>query len=211
MYGRLEQHSPSVHRARSMPPAAVDQRAGRRLRTVYRVARVACNGRYGLARVFNLSDLGMMMSSPLDLCVGDLVTVDLSDSCTLTGSIMWHDGARCGVRFAAPIDGAAMLKRLFEERHTQRWRPLRVPISRAAMVRSEVGIQMVRIEDISQSGMKVAHDGRLRPGLAIVARLSPEVECRGVVRWSQDGKAGVMLTDPLSVEQLADVRRAAGM
>lgn len=194
-----------------IPQAAVEQRGSQRLRTVYRVARVARGGVYGLARVFNLSDLGMMMSTPLDLCVGDLVTVDLSDSCTLTGSIMWHDGARCGVKFAAPIDGAAMLKRLFEERHTQRWRPLRVPISRAAIVRSEVGIQMVRIEDISQSGMKLAHDGRFRPGLPIAARLSPEVECRGVVRWSQDGKAGIMLTDPLSVDQLADIRRAAGM
>ena len=55
----------------AIPPAMIEQRMGRRLRTVYRVARVACDGVYGLARVFNLSDLGMMMSSPLDLCVGD--------------------------------------------------------------------------------------------------------------------------------------------
>ena len=182
-----------------------ERRSGQRLRTVYRVARVISRGDQGLARVHNISDLGMMLSVSVDLCIGDSITIDLSERHSLVATVIWHIAGRCGLKFKSPIDSAAVLKSLYEERSHGNVRPLRLPHSKAIIVSSELGIQMVRLQDVSQAGLKVAHDGRFTPGLPVKARLAPDIECRGVVRWSRDGAAGIALTDLLSVDQLGSV------
>lgn len=185
---------------------APDRRARQRLRTVYRVARIAARGDEGLARVHNISDGGLMLSMSLDLCLGDTVRVDLSDTCPLTGTVVWRDNGRCGIKLNQNINSAAVLKRLFEERRAGDLRPLRIVHDKALIVTCPSGLQVVRLRDISQAGMKVAHDGGFTPGLPVKIKLSAEVERRGVVRWSRDFLAGIALTEMLSVEELGSMR-----
>lgn len=192
--------------ASALDAGIVDQRCGQRLRTVYRVARVFGRGDQGLARVHNISDRGMMLSVSLDLRRGDAMRIDLSDSCSLSGGVAWHHARRCGIELYEQIDSAAVLKRLFEERRSTASRPLRLSHSKALVVTSALGLQLVTLRDVSQAGMKVVHDGRFTPGLPVKVRLSPDVERRGVVRWSQDGVAGIALTEILSVEDLGSLR-----
>lgn len=144
-----------------------ERRRGSRLRTVYRIARVLANGDQGLARVRNLSDEGIMLSLSLPICLGDTIAIDLSETCSLVGTVAWHEGQRCGVRLALPIDSAGALKRLFEERREGRSRPLRLQLDKSVLVSSELGLQMLRIRDVSQTGMKVVHDGRFTEGLSV--------------------------------------------
>lgn len=182
-----------------------ERRAGQRLRTVYRVARVHVDGRCGLARVHNLSDDGLMLSTQLALGLSSAIAVDLSETCTLHGHVAWHDAGRCGVRFATSIDGAELLRRLQQEQRLAKSRHLRLPLERAVMVTSELGIQIARARDISQRGIKLVHDGRFSPGLHVKIHIAPNLERRGVVRWSRDGVAGCILTDYLSVEDLGSL------
>lgn len=186
--------------------AGIDQRNTQRLRTVYRVARVLVRGDQGLARVHNISDGGLMLSVSLALYLGDRVRVDLSDRCSLTGKVAWHHARRCGVAFYERIDSAAVLKRLFEERRETTSRPMRLNHSKALVVTSSLGLQLVTLRDVSQAGMKVVHDGRFTPGLSVRVRLTSGLERRGVVRWSEDGLAGIALTELLSVEDLGSLR-----
>lgn len=173
-----------------------------RLRTVYRVARVHVHGQCGLARVHNLSNEGLMLSSQLEVGLGSAIAIDLSEACTLSGQVAWHDGGRCGVKLSAPIDSSALLRRLYEEQTAQTARHFRLPLEKVVMVTSELGIQIARARDISQRGIKLVHDGRFSPGLHVKVQIAPELERRGVVRWSKDGIAGCILTEYLSIEDL---------
>lgn len=187
-------------------PVQTDQRRDQRFRTVYRVARVLGPGDQGLARVHNISDRGMMLSLSLPLALGERVRVDLSDRCSLTGEVAWHHARRCGVELYQRIDSAGLLKRLYQERRETTTRPLRLNHCKALVVSSPLGLQVVTLRDVSQAGMKVVHDGRFTPGLPVKVRLTPQIERRGVVRWSEDGLAGISLTELLSVEDLGSLR-----
>jgi len=188
------------------PPERAERRSAPRLRTVYRVARVTARGDQGLARVQNISDGGLMITTRMALRPGDVVQIDLSDECSLTGLVAWYDQNRCGVRLLRPIDSAALLRQLFEERRSGRARPLRLAHSKRVIIWSDQGQSVAALRDVSQAGMKVSHDGNFKPGLAVKVLLAPGVARRGVVRWSKDGNAGIALTEILSVEELGSMR-----
>jgi hypothetical protein len=176
------------------------------LRTVFRVARITARGDQGLARVQNISDDGLMITSSLALCLGDIVQVDLSDDCRLTGAVVWRHEKGCGLRLLREIDSAAMLRRLFDERQSGQARPLRLAHSKTVVVASQLGLSVAELRDVSQAGMKIAHDGRFDPGMPLKVLLKPGIERRGVVRWSKDGIAGIGLTEILGIEELGSLR-----
>jgi len=185
--------------------APAERRRSPRLRTVYRVARVAARGDQGLARIQNISDEGLMISTSMELFRGDAVQIDLSDDCILTGLVAWYDEGRCGIQLLRPVDSSALLRRLYDERHSGRGRPLRLAHSKRVVVVSEQGQRAAVLRDISQAGLKIWHKGHFSPGLAVKVLLAPGMERRGVVRWSKDGVAGIALTEILSVEELGSM------
>ncbi|MBZ9649240.1 PilZ domain-containing protein [Sphingobium sp. 3R8] len=188
------------------PPVPAERRRSPRLRTVYRVARVVARGDQGLARIQNISDEGLMFTTSMELCPGDAVQIDLSDECRLTGLVAWYNEGRCGVRLLRHIDSPAVLRQLYEERHSGRGRPLRLTHSKRVVVMSEQGHGAADLRDISQAGLNISHKGNFNPGLAVKVLLAPGMERRGVVRWSKDGLAGIALTEILSVEELGSMR-----
>lgn len=184
---------------------AGERRDTQRLRTVYRVARVHAHGECGLARVHNVSNEGLMLSTQLPIGLGSAMAIDLSETCTLSGHVAWHEAGRCGVKLTAPVDSPALLRRLYEEQQTGRSRHLRLPLEKAVLVTSELGVQIARARDISQRGIKLVHDGRFSAGLHVKIQIARDIERRGVVRWSRDGVAGCILTECLSVEDLGSL------
>ena len=106
--------------------------------------------------------------------------------------------------FAELIPGIASVNYISDPRE---WLVLlRTPLHWRALFPIPPGEQVATLRDVSQSGLKLAHDGRFTAGLPVKVRLSPELERRGVVRWSQTGLAGVVLTEGLSVEELGSMR-----
>ena len=148
----------------------------------------------------------MMITTMLTLSLGDTVQIDLSDDCHLTGRVIWHIENRCGLQLSRTIDSASLLRRLCEDRRSGDARPLRLAHNKRVVVASELGFSVSALRDVSQSGMKVTHDGRFETGLAVKVMLKPGVERRGVVRWSKDGIAGIALTEILTVEDLGSLR-----
>lgn len=187
------------------PGSVLDRRDSQRLRTVYRVARVHAVGQYGLARVHNISNQGLMLSTRLHVGLGSDMAVDLSETCSLSGRVAWHDSERCGVTLSVKIDSSALLRRLYDERQQTNARELRLPFERRVVVTSDLGVQIARARDISQRGIKLVHDGRFSPGLHVTVQIAPGIERRGIVRWSRDGIAGCSLSDYLSVEDLGAI------
>lgn len=182
-----------------------ERRDGQRLRTVYRIARVHAAGKYGLARVHDISNEGLMLSTQLQVALGSVMAVDLSETCSLSGRVAWHDAGRCGLKLSVPIDSPALLRRLYEEQQRPGARQLRLPFEKSVVVTSELGVQIARARDISQRGIKLVHDGRFSPGLHVKLQIAPAIERRGVVRWSRDGVAGCILSEYLSVHDLGSI------
>ncbi|WP_190287180.1 MULTISPECIES: PilZ domain-containing protein [unclassified Novosphingobium] len=93
------------------PPAPRKRRRSPRFRTVFRVARVSARDDQGVARIQNISNEGLLITTSMKLSPGDAIQIDLSDECSLTGLVVWYDRHRCGVRLLRPVNSPALLGR----------------------------------------------------------------------------------------------------
>lgn len=184
---------------------ADDRREGPRMRTVLRIAPVAVGNQQGLARVRNISDGGMKLDLTLPILLGDRVRVELSEDVVLMGAVVWTNGDECGLKFDQPIDSIAALRESSDATRAPGARPPRLPTDISALVVTERGPSAVKVQNVSQRGMKIVHDGSFTPGLHVRVRLPSGIERRGVVRWIKDDAAGLMLTDHLTVRELGNV------
>ena len=187
-----------------------ERRADSRIRTVYRVARVATGCDLGLWRVRNISDRGMMLATSATVAVGDRISLALSDTVAIEGVIAWSEDGCCGIVFDSRIDSAALLAMLVAERRSADYRAPRLPVTARALAYDETGIHPVTVCDLSQNGIGFSHHARFRPGMTVKLCLENGVERRGVVRWSDDHQAGLALVDPFTCEDLASVSRFGG-
>jgi hypothetical protein len=183
-----------------------ERRRSARVRTVYRVVRVANREDEGLARLRNISDGGLKLQLRLALQLMDHVEVALSPNMAFGGKVVWLDGDSCGVRFDTPVNSLAALNATAHEARQCSARQPRLRTAMSAAVTSERGLRAVQVTDVSQNGMKLRHDGSFTPGLQVKVSLCSGTERRGVIRWVRDNYAGLALIEPFTVEQLGSVR-----
>jgi hypothetical protein len=188
-------------------PEEFERRAGSRFRTVYRVAKVATGCDLGLWRVRNISDGGMMLMTSVKVVPGEHLSIALSESCVLEGTVRWCEGGRCGIEFEEPIDSAALLSSLAAEQRSPDYRAPRLPVDSCAVLYDEFGIHSVRISDLSQQDVGVTHHGRIHPGMRVKLQMGNGLERRAIVSWSDEERAGLALVDPFSCEDLASTGR----
>lgn len=179
-----------------------DRRAAGRTRTVYRVAKVVRDKAVGLWRVRNISDRGMMLRTGVPVISGERLAIALSDSVEMDGRVVWCQDGHCGVEFDQPIDSAGVLKSLAAERDDPGYRAPRLPVDMRAVAYCEHGIHSVRITDVSRQGVGFIHDGAFHPGMQVMILMEDGHERRGIVRWSHEDHAGMLLVEPISEPEL---------
>ncbi len=188
-------------------PAPVDDRRGAsRTRTVYRVARVRARDDEGLARIRNISDGGMRLTIGIPVVAGDGIEVAMSDTLAFNGRVAWAENGECGVQFAEWVDSVEALRVTVDRTRKNLHRPPRLAAAVPAVVRTERGLRVTHLYDISQRGVKISHDGSLTPGLPVKVTIGPGLERQGYVRWSHESLAGLILTEPFTVEELGSIR-----
>jgi hypothetical protein len=193
---------------RQWPPEATDPaelRDTARHRTVYRVVPVRTARDCGLARLRNLSDSGLALDIAFPVCCGEHISLALSEEVVLGGRVVWTSGGSCGVRLYQSIDSLAALRQSADLARSPRGRPPRLPIGRLAFASGECGLRSVEVRDVSQRGMEIRHDGGFAPGLRVKLVLGAGVERRGVVRWTKDGLAGVLLVETFAARELGSI------
>lgn len=186
--------------------AAPERRSGARVYSVFRVARAITALDEGLARIRNMSDRGAGLRMLIPIVLSDCLTLELADGVELHGHVVWQRDDEFGVEFDQPIRSAELLADLAAGSRCGRTRPVRLPVKATALASSERGLRSVRMVDISQRGLKLEHDGTLTTGLELKVTLPCGLDRHGVVRWTRDNRAGVMLLEPLSVEALGSTR-----
>jgi hypothetical protein len=180
-----------------------DRRASPRVHTVCLVVKVNRGGSAAIFRARNISDEGMMLSTPVPLDAGERVLINLSEKLAVHGTVLWADRDRCGVQFVRPIDSTALLRAGAEQKRVdRRGGAQRLATMRLATTYAENGIRAVRITNVSHRGMGLAHDGSLEPGMLLKLVVESGIERGAVVRWSEDGRAGIRLMDPLTCDEL---------
>jgi len=189
------------------PAAKLERRDSRRFHTVLRVARVRREHDIGLWRVRNISDQGAMLATAIQVVPGERLTLGLSDNVALDARAVWWDGARCGVAFDQPVDCAALLGSLVAEQKRPDYRPPRLDVATRAIAYCDKGLHSVRVYNLSQHGAAFSHDGCFRTGMAAKLHFETGDEYRGVVRWAEEGRAGLFLTDPIPCARLESASR----
>ncbi len=183
-----------------------DRRASPRTRTVYFTVKVDRDGGEGLFHARNISDTGMMLDTHIALDVGEPVTIGISDSIVIPGTVKWHDERHCGIGFDEAIDSAALLQAEAERKRTdRRGGALRLNASRFATSFSDRGIRAVKIFDVSHRGMGLTHDGTLGSGMLLNLVVDSGIRRTAEVRWSEEGRAGLRLLEPLNCRELANI------
>jgi hypothetical protein len=188
-----------------------DRRRGQRIKTVYKLVKVAHDQDEGLARCRNLSDGGAKLDLSMPLNLNDRITIGFTPDVLIEGQVIWLSGASCGIAFDQPIDSGLLLRsEMIANSHTvageqPRTRSPRLNTNLPAMVTHHGATHEALITDVSTRGVKIVNDGAFLPGLNVRVLLADGREKEGVVRWSRDNVAGVMLIEPFSVEELGSV------
>lgn len=203
----VEQFADPEVRVAAGPADTLERRASTRLRTVFWIAKVTREHDVGLWRVENISSRGVMLQIHIEVAVGERVSIALSDTHSVRGAVKWHEGQRCGVEFDAPIRCERVLRMLAAERRSAGYRAPRLVVDRGATAWCEHGLKSVRVRNVSQHGLGLAHDGQLQPGTRLKLQLENGLERRGVVRWSSEGQSGLRLLEPLGCSSLESCAR----
>jgi hypothetical protein len=193
------------HLAHTLFPIA-DRRASPRIRTVCFDVRLNRGGYVGLYRARNISDAGMLLNTHTKFDADERLLIELSEPFAIEGTVLWSDGARCGIRFEQPIDCAALLHaQAARKREDRRGGALRLAAMRRATVYAENGIRAVKVINASYRGMGLTHDGTLSTGMMLKVIVESGIARDAAVRWSSGGRAGIRLMEPLTCEELERV------
>lgn len=158
-----------------------DRRAQIRGRTA-RLVQVAHEGDAAYARCRDFSDIGMKLDLTAPLELNAQVSIALSPSIVLFGTVAWSSGNECGIAFDGPVDSAGLIEAVDETR-----RGGETP----AMLDLLSGRQAQGRAAATQGEAHHPRGIRFEAGLAVTVMTGPNQEQRGKVRWAKGNIAAV--------------------
>jgi hypothetical protein len=180
-------------------PARPDRRSGERYLSLLRVGALLVDGRRELCLVRNVSAGGMLIRPYSPIEPGTAVSVELKHGETVIGVARWNEGGLVGIAFDEPIDVVALLAP--SEEGPQPRMP-RIELSCTAWVREDADIYRSRTLNISQGGMCVEGDPRLRANAKVIVSLAGLGPIDGVVKWKEGERYGIGFNHVLAVKEL---------
>ena len=173
-----------------------DRRSEGRTTAVYRPVLLETEDYTGFCLLRNLSSSGLMGVAYTDFVVGKSVTVQFVPGHVVSGKVVWSSEGKIGVEFDKEIDLFNSLKSMGSHYvDTQLNRSPRLPIECEGEAEIDGHIIKLRLQDISQKGLKAIIPS-LRPGNEVTVRLPGMEPRKAVVRWTQSEVAGTQLSAP---------------
>jgi hypothetical protein len=183
-------------------PAPDDRRGGERHLTLFRVGSMLVEGRRELCLIKNISGGGAMLRLYMGgLAVGQVLTVELKCGQPLRGKVAWVREPNVGLVFDEPIDVVAMLS---QNEDGPRPRMPRIQCSSFVTLREGASIFRGRACDISQGGVKVETPMLFSRNAEVVVSLPGLPPQAGIVRWTDNGFAGITFNRLLSLPTLIE-------
>ena len=183
-------------------PRPVERRDNERVAPLLRVSKLVCEHGDRLIRVRNVSAGGLMAEIPEPPRVGEQVLVELSSQ-KIPSTVVWIREGMVGIKFDQTVDLGELLAGR-KPRHGFRQRPPRLEVACKASVRVGKVYYNVNVHDISLGGIKVEPIDEYCVGQDVVVVVESLRPIKGNVRWYSDRRAGIVFTEPLEFEELAE-------
>jgi hypothetical protein len=185
-------------------PAPPERRNGERYLSLLRVGALLVDSRRELCLVRNISAGGMLIRPYSSIAVGTSVSVELKHGEAVSGVARWIEDGLVGIEFDEPIDVVALLTP--SENGPQPRMP-RIELGCTAWVREDADIYRTRTLNISQGGMCVEGDPRLRPDTEVIVSLAGLGPIKGRVTWKEGERYGIGFNKLLAVNELMSFLR----
>ena len=180
-------------------PERSDRRGDERYLSLLRVGALVIDGRRELCLVRNLSAGGMLIRPYSPIQVGVQVSIELKHGETVSGVAKWIEKGLVGISFDEPIDVVALLAT--SEDGPQPRMP-RIELGCTAWVREDAEIYRTRTANISQGGMCVEGDSRLRVGARVIVSLAGLGPIPAVIKWEDGDRFGIGFNRVVPVSDL---------
>lgn len=160
----------------------------------------------GLCRIRNVAPGGVMLETASELARGDRVGIELRDRPRVDGVVVWHQGARAGISFDAPVDVADLIGGAAEA--GSRLRRSRQPRGPRLAVGCRVGVEVAggqvfgTLVDISQGGAALTLPVTPASGAWLTIDMPRLGRKRALVRWIGE-QVGVSFAEPLRFDVLS--------
>ena len=180
-------------------PKRPDRRTGERYLSLLRVGALVIDGRRELCLVRNVSAGGMLIRPYSPIEAGTVLSVELKHGESVSGTARWIDDGLVGIAFDQPIDVVTLLTSSTEGPQP---RMPRIELGCTAWVREDADTYRTRTVNISQGGMCVEGDPRLRINSKVIVSLAGLGPIDGVVKWQEDDRFGIGFNRVLAVTDL---------
>ena len=133
------------------------------------------------------------------ITVGTRVSVELKHGETVSGVARWIEEGLVGIAFDQPIDVVTLLA---PSEDAAQPRMPRIELNCTAWIREDADIYRSRTLNISQGGMCVEGDPRLRANAKVIVSLAGLGPINGVVKWKEEDRYGIGFNHVLAVSEL---------
>jgi hypothetical protein len=181
------------------PPACPDRRKDERYLSLLRVGALVVEGRRELCLVRNVSAGGMLIRPYSPIAAGAAVSIELKHGETVSGTATWVADGLVGLTFDQPIDVIALLT--CSESGAQPRMP-RIELNCTAWVREDADVYRTRTVNISQGGICVAGDPRIRVDADVIVSLPGLEPLAGLVKWKEADRYGIGFNRVLPLNEL---------
>ena len=157
------------------------------------------NGHRELCLIKNISEGGMMIRPYCDLAEGTPLTIELKTGCSVPCTVAWIRDSSVGVEFDSPVDVVEILS---SAQDGPRPRMPRIEVDCFANVRDGGTVHRMRVQDVSQGGVKLETAVVLTKGADLVVSLPGLDPQPAAVCWTEGGQLGVTFNRLLPLADL---------
>lgn len=199
-----ECHEETIFSFSRWAPRPPERRRETRHLTILRVGALIGPGGRELCLIRNISAGGLMAHVYSHHAPGAEVAVELKSNQAVPGRVVWADESNVGIEFDEVIDVEEMLSS--QAVLDNGWRPRlpRVEVDRLATLRCGARLYGVNTRDISQGGVKIETDQPFEVGREVVLTMERFRPLAGVVRWCNDGLAGIAFNHLIPFHELME-------
>jgi hypothetical protein len=186
-----------------------ERRRSIRNATVMQLAKIRlAPGREELCLLRDVSPEGVKAEIYVRTEVGASVEIELRTGHTIRGRIAWIENALVGVAFDEPMPMAAMLAHCSFDDRLGKLRSPRLVVDMHGLLTIDFQQRVVRIGNISQSGLQIAANQPLDAGAPCAIALPGLAPRPATVRWCREQQAGLLLDEPFEYAAFAEWRAA---
>lgn len=184
------------------PTRNKERRARFRTKTIHRLVKLRCSDSQAFAKVKNISDGGMCLSSPYAASIGDRLTIFFTNDFWLEGEVVWTAPPEMGLRFKSAVDCRVLLAEATHSARCLKDDPLSLEVLSPMTLSCGDAEVSANLRSISPLQVRVEAADGFKPGLRIRIRLASGAERHGVVHRADKSIASILLCDPLSFDEV---------